>query len=142
MMIEVVWRVIGSLENVTAGGLRESSRTTDLHTTSTITHTSQYLNHHLPHHYFNYHSPHYLNHHSRYLNHLSTLPQPSVHTTSTITHSPFSTLPQSSLTLPQPSLSSSLPQPSLTAPSPHYVNHQSRTHPTLHQASLTDSPPH
>ncbi|MEF9438230.1 MAG: hypothetical protein L0922_05670, partial [Candidatus Mariimomonas ferrooxydans] len=67
--------------------------------------------------------PHYLNHHSRTGLHTtstithtvtSTLPQPSLtpqlHTTSTITHPRGSTLPQPSLT---PRVST-LPQPSLT----------------------------
>ncbi|HJK87680.1 MAG TPA: rRNA adenine N-6-methyltransferase family protein [Candidatus Megaira endosymbiont of Hartmannula sinica] len=46
------------------------------------------------------HPPHYLNHHSRN----------NLHTTSTITHKPSSTLPQ----------------PSLTPTTPHYLNHHSQ----------------
>ena len=68
-------------------------------------------------------TPHYLNHHSHYPEHrsCSTLPQhhsqPTLHTTSTITHNPRSTLPQ----------------PSLTTVPPHYLKHHSQ--PTLHTTS-------
>ncbi|HJK87314.1 MAG TPA: hypothetical protein QKA14_00430 [Candidatus Megaira endosymbiont of Hartmannula sinica] len=51
--------------------------------------------------------PHYLNHHS----------QTTLHTTSTITHTYYSTLPQ----------------PSLTPTTPHYLNHHS--HLLLHTTS-------
>ncbi|MEF9438115.1 MAG: hypothetical protein L0922_05020, partial [Candidatus Mariimomonas ferrooxydans] len=44
-----------------------------------------------------------------------------LHTTSTITHTRVSTLPQPSLTPGD----STLPQPSLTPGTPHYLNHHS-----------------